>query len=321
MDSVDHNVIERAPADPHLSFWSEFQGYWARLPEKWLFLTLMAGWLVLFQWVGISSFNFKTTRPSLLEWLYNAWNQPAMDCGHGILIPFVVAVLFWVKRRELSASIAGVWWPGLAVVALALLIHILGFLGQQPRISMIALFLGLYGMIGAVWGWRTMWTSTFPMVLFAFCMPLGNVTDKLTLPMRMFSVTLTRLFCHGVLDIDVAQQGTILLDPKGGYEFDVVAACSGIRSFVALLAQTTVFAMLSFHSIWRRALMLLATVPLVVVCNIFRLVVVILIAKGYGQAAGAWVHDWFGYVTFLVAIGSMMGMAHWLKEKPSPANT
>jgi exosortase len=291
------------------------------VPEKGFFLTLLAGWCVLFQWVGISSFNFKTTRPSLFEWLYHAWNEPAMDCGHGILIPFVVAVLFWVKRRELAASMAGVWWPGLVVVALALLMHVLGFLAQQPRLSMLALFLGLYGMIGAVWGWRTMWMSTFPMVLFGFCMPLGNFTDKLTLPLRMFSVTLTRLFCHGVLDVDVVQRGTILLDAKGGYEFDVAAACSGIRSFVALLAITTVFAMLSFHSMWRRAVVLAATIPLVVICNLLRLVVVILIAEGYGQNAGKWVHDWFGYVTFLVAIGSMMAMAHWLREKPSLTNT
>jgi exosortase len=320
MDSVDNNVMERAPVAPPPSFWSELQAYWARVPEKWLFLTMMAGWCVLFQWVGISSFNFGTTRPSLFEWLYNAWNEPAMDCGHGLLIPFVVAALFWVKRRELAASLAGVWWPGLAVVALALLIHVLGFLAQQPRLSMVALFLGLYGMIGAVWGWRTMWMSFFPMVLFGFCMPLGNVTDHLTMPLRMFSVTCTRLFCHGVFDFDVVQQGTLLLDGKGQYEFDVAAACSGIRSFVALLALTTVVAVLSFRSMWRRAVMLVATVPLVVLCNVLRLVVVVVVAKVYGQAAGKWVHDWFGYVTFLVAIGSLMGMAHWLREKPSPAS-
>jgi len=160
--------------------------------------------------------------------------------------------------------------------------------------------------------------SFFPMVLFGFCMPLGNFTDKLTLPLRILSVTWTRLFCHGVLDIDVMQHGTALMDAQGKYDFDVAAACSGIRSFVALLAVTTVFSVLSFHSMWRRAVMLAATVPLVVICNVLRLVVVVVIAKGYGQAAGKWVHDWFGYVTFLVAIGALMGMAHWLKEKPSP---
>jgi exosortase len=320
MDSVDNDVLTRPPTVAPPSFWAELQEYWARVPEKGLFIALLAGWCVLFQFVGISSFNFGTTRPSLFEWLYNAWDTEAMDCEHGKLIPFAVAILFWVKRRELAASISGVWWPALPVVGLALLIHILGFLAQQPRVSMIALFLGLYGLIGVVWGRQTMWASTFPMILFAFCMPLGNVTNGVTLQMRMMSVTLTRLICHGVFDIDVVQRGTELLDAKGKYSFDVVAACSGIRSFIALLALTTVFAMLSLRAMWRRAVMLLATVPLVIFCNVLRLVVVVLVAKAYSEAAAKWVHDWFGYVTFMVSLGSVLGLAHLLKEKPSPTS-
>lgn len=321
MDSVDQAVMGRSPGTAHPSFWTELQEYWARVPEKWLFLALLAGWFVLFQFIGISSFNFGTTNPSLFEWLYNAWCEPKMDCEHGKLIPVVVAVLLWVKRRELAASIGGAWLPGLALVGLALMIHIFGFLAQQPRISMIALFFGLYAFIGVVWGWRTMWVSTFPMVLFVFCMPLGNLTDRLTLPMRMVSVSLTRMVCHGALEIDVVQHGTMLSDPHGKYEFDVVAACSGIRSFVALLALTTVFAMLTFRSFWRRGLMLLTTFPLVIGCNVLRLTVVVLAGKAFGQATGERVHDGFGYVTFLISIGVLMALAHWLKEKPPLQNT
>jgi len=321
MEIVGHHALVPPKAElPPPSLWAEVQDCWVRMPDKWLFLALLAGWCVLFQFVGISSFNFGTTRPSLFLWLNNAWNNPAMECGHGPMMPFVVAVLFWVKRRELAASVSGVWWPALGVLGLALMVHLLGFLAQQPRISMIALFLGLYGLIGLVWGWKTMWCSTFPMVLFAFCMPLGIYTDVLTLPMRMLSVTLTQITCHDLLDINVVQHGTRLIgmDAKGPFDFDVVAACSGIRSFVALLALTIIFAMVTLRSAWKRALMLLAIVPLVIFCNVLRLVVVVLIAQTYDQSAGAWVHDWFGFVTFLVAIGALLGLAHWLKEKPSP---
>jgi exosortase len=318
MDAVENQVQAPPSAVAQMTFWSEFQEYWARVPEKWLFLTLLAGWCVLFQFVGISSFNFGTTEPSLFEWLYHAWSTAAMDCEHGKLIPWVVAVLFWVKRRELAASMAGVWWPGLAVVGLALLIHILGFLAQQPRVSIIALFLGLYGLIGVVWGRRTMWASSFPMVLFAFCLPLGIFAEPLTLRMRMISVTLTRMICHGLLDIGVVQHGTELLDPNGQYHYDVVAACSGIRGLVASLAVAMVVAMLSMRLVWKRALLLLATFPLAICGNLLRLTVVVLIGQAYGQAEGVWVHDWFGYVTYLaVNIGALLGLAHWLREKPA----
>ncbi len=317
MDAGDHHVPVATLAARRPSLGAEFRDYWGRAPDKWLFLTLLAGWCVLFHVAGISSFNFKTLHPSLFEWLYHAWNEPAMDSSQGNLIPFVVAVLFWVRRRELAASVSGVWWPGLGVVGLALLIHVLGFLAQQPRVSMIALFLGLYGLIGVVWGWRTMWESTFPMGLFAFCMPLGNFAEPVTLPLRMVSATWTRVFCHWVLGIGVVQQGTVLSDPSGKYNYDVAAACSGIHSFVALLALTTIFAMLTLRSLWRRMLMVLTTVPLVVFCNVLRLVVVVLIGRAYGEASGKWVHDWFGFVTYMAAIGALLGVARALREKPS----
>jgi exosortase/archaeosortase family protein len=52
---------------------------------------------------------------------------------------------------------------------------------------------------------------------------------------------------------------------------------------------------------------------------VLRLTVVVLIGRAYGQAPAEWVHDWFGYVTYLVVnIGAMLALAHWLREKPSP---
>jgi exosortase len=318
MDAFDNPVMTRPAAERSLSFWAELRDYWERTPDKWLFLALFAGWCVLFQFVGISSFNFGETRPSLFEWLHTAWNTPAFDSSQGNLIPFVVVVLFWVKRRELESSMTGVWWPALAVVGLALSIHIFGFLAQQPRVSMIGLFMGIYGLIGLVWGWRTMWASTFPMALFAFCMPLGTFAQGLTLPMRLMAATWTRVICHSLLGIDVIQQGTALVDPHDlKFNYDVAVACSGIRSFVALLAVTTVFAVLSFKSIWKRLVMVAMTFPLVLACNVLRLTVVILVTQAYSRKEGEWVHGWFGFVTYMVSIGALLAVAQLLKEKPS----
>jgi exosortase len=322
MDALDHEVLTRPAMQGRPSFWSELQDYWARLPDKWLFLTLFAGWCVLFQFIGISSFNFGVTRPSLFEWLYAAWNTEALDSSQGNLIPLVVVALLWVKRRALMTSITGVWWPGLFVVGAALLIHIFGFLAQQPRVSMIGLFLGIYGLFGVVWGWRMMWESTFPMALFAFCMPLGTFAQGLTTPLRLLAASCTRMICHGLLGINVIQQGTALLDPHNTkFNYDVAVACSGIRSFVALLAVTTVFAMLSLRSIWKRLVIVAMTVPLVLICNVLRLVVVIFTTEAYSPVAGIWVHGWFGFVTYMIAIGCLLAVAHWLREKPSPEVT
>jgi exosortase len=158
------------------------------------------------------------------------------------------------------------------------------------------------------------------MVLFAFCMPLGNFAVGLTLPLRILAAALTRMICHGLLGIDVLQQGTALLDANRTYNYDVAAACSGIHSLQALLALTTIFAMLALRSIWRRALMLLTTVPLAILCNVLRLVMIILAAQAFGQSAGNFVDQRLGFVTYLLAIGCLLGVAHWLREKHLTGN-
>ena len=57
--------------------------------------------------------------------------------------------------------------------------------------------------------------------------------------------------------------GTKLVDPAGIYgSFDVAAECSGIRSFIALLAITTIFSALTMRAFWRRVVIMSAVIPL-----------------------------------------------------------
>jgi exosortase len=300
------------------SFAEEFQSYWARVPDKGFFLILLAAWCVLFQLLGSSSFNYSKT-PSLFQWMYGAWSAPMLDSSQGKLIPFVVAILLWVRRRELAETIGGWWWPGLALVGLALLLHIFGYLAQQPRVSIVAVFFGLYSLVGLVWGWKTLKASFFPFFLFAFCMPFGTFVENLTLPLRLLATNLTYAICHGGLDIPIFQNGTQLFDQTGKINFDVAPACSGIRSFVALLAVTTIFSMLALRTLWKRAAMIAMTVPLVVFFNVVRLVAIILATQAISQQAGVFVHEWFGFVTYMMAVGCLLGVAHLLRDKPLAA--
>jgi exosortase len=316
MDVVEKEAPVSAPVETAPDFATEFRSYWARVPDKGFLFGLLAAWFAVFYLFGISSFNFSKT-PSLFEWMRNAWDDPMMDASQGKLIPFVVAILLWVKRRELAETITGWWWPGLVLVGLALLLHAFGFLAQQPRVSIIALFSGIYCLAGLVWGWKTMKASFFPFVLFAFCMPLGTFVEALTLPLRLIMTKITYLVCSGGLDIELTRNGTTLTDPTGMINYDVAPACSGIRSFVALLAVTTIFSVLTFRPYWKRAAIIAMTVPLVVLCNVFRLATIILATQAINKKAGLFVHEWFGFVTYMLAIVCLMGVARFLRDKPS----
>src|SRR5438132_921308 len=157
---------------------STFLDCWNRLPNKALFFVLLAAWLALFQFLGNTTLGYiRSQSPSLFRWLLDAYDPAGeywrSDDGHGVIIPFVVLGLFWWKREELLKQPLRSWWPGLLVLAMALLLHMVGYMGQQPKVSVLALFIGIYGLMGLAWGLAWLRASFFPFFLFAFCVPLG----------------------------------------------------------------------------------------------------------------------------------------------------
>src|SRR6185436_203812 len=86
----------------------EFLDCWRRLPNKGLFFGLLTAWLALFHLLGNATFGYVNT-PSLLRWMQVAYGGGDGQDGHGNLIPFVVLVLFWWKRKELLALPLKIW--------------------------------------------------------------------------------------------------------------------------------------------------------------------------------------------------------------------
>ena len=79
--------------------------------------------------------------------------------------PGVLFLASWPSMRtpaELLAVPKAHCWPALLLVIFALLLHVGGYLVQQTRVSVVAFFLGLYGLMGLTWGLRWLRASFFP---------------------------------------------------------------------------------------------------------------------------------------------------------------
>ncbi len=304
----------------------QFLECWHRLPNKGLFLVLLVAWLALFHFLGNSTLGYIST-PSLLSWMKAVYvsnpDANGSDDSHGKLIPFVVLGLFWWKRKQLLALSLRTWWPGLLLVALSLGLHVLGYMAQQPRISIVALFTGIYGLMGLAWGPQWLRESFFPFCLFAFCVPLGWSAVSVTFPLRLLVCRAVELISGYLLQIDIMREGTNLFNPIAHYQYDVAPACSGIRSLVATIAVAIIYAMLGFRSWWKRGLLIVSAVPLAVLGNILRMLFIIVAAEIWGQEGGSYVHEGgpFGILSllpYLAAFGGLLLLGHWLRERPAP---
>src|SRR5262249_2802052 len=108
----------------------------------------------------------------------------------------------------------------------ALLLHLMAFSVQQPKFSVIAMFVGIYALMGLAWGPDWLKASFFPFFLLAFCLPLGDQAQIITTPLQLLVARLVTAIAHLGLAPDLVRQGTQLLGGGGTFNFDVAPACS-----------------------------------------------------------------------------------------------
>src|SRR2546426_1780463 len=293
-------------------FLGEAAGFWRAMPYKPLFFSLSIVWVIFFHVLGNSTFGYTDT-PSLFAWLNYAYHN-SVDDQHGFLVPVVVVGLLFVKRNELMRVPKAHWWPALTLVVAGLLLHVVGYVVQQTRVSVVAFFIGLYGLAGLVWGPRWLKATFFPYFLFVFCVPIATLSETITVPLRLLATKFSVSLAQSALGIDVVQNGTNIWEPSGRYQYEVAAACSGLRSLTAIFALATIYGFIEFKRNWQRVTIIASAFPLAVIGNVVRLLTIIVAAETFGQSAGNYVHEnfWFSLLPYVPAMVGLMTLGHWL---------
>jgi exosortase len=264
-------------------------GAWRSLPSKGLLLALSGAWIALFHYLGNSTFGYIDS-PSLFGWLNYSYSQ-SHDDELGRYVPLIVLGLCWWKRDELLGVRKRPSTGALAIVALALLLHVVGFAVQQTRLSVVAFWLGIFGLLGVVWGWAFLRAVFFPFFLVGFAVPIGTMAETITFPLRMLATDITAAISQVGLGVSLIQNGTQIFDSAGKFQYEVAAACGGLRSLTATLALAAIYSFLTLDRTWKRLVMIASAFPLAVAGNVLRLTLIILAAEAFGQKAGNWVHD------------------------------
>ena len=295
---------------------------WKTWSPTLIFAITLSIWVFFFHHQGNSTLGYNHTS-SLFFWLEGCY-QFSVDDSFGRIVPLIVLGLFFWKRVDLIASITGPWWGGLAVLLLGLLLHIAGFMIQQTRFSVLGFIVGLYGIAGMAYGPRLMQMITFPMLMLLFCIPLNAMAETVTFPMRILVTKLSVGTAHYGLGVDVYRNGSQIMSVKGEIMYDVAPACSGIRSLVTLIALSMVYGFTSFSTLWKRLVLVAMAFPLAIIGNWVRVTTVIVVGDVFGRDYGLMIENKFGFITFAVALGGLLGIGALLGEgprNPKPSNS
>ena len=270
-------------------------GFWAVAAGMLFFLFHLHG----------NSQEIATCRRSLFLWLGSRWTGDYAYCR---FLPLASLVALWWQRKAIAAAPKRPDWRGAPVVAFALGLHWIGVLAQQPRLSMAGLIVLLWGLPFLLYGTGVARRLLFPCGYLFLAIPL-NFIDSMTAPLRLFATAASGWILNGC-GLEVQRVGSGLFSGAGNaFSFNVAPECSGLRSLLAMTALMAFYAWYSQKTLAKKWALFLFCIPVAVVANICRIILVVVVAAFFGQdtAMGLW-HDYSGYPIFLISILLMLSL-------------
>lgn len=257
------------------------------------------------------------------HWLKRSWNEEN-DFEHGILVPIISFALLawkWGALKEIASQPrvpARTQLLGLATAVLGALFFVLAYRTGQARLAIGGLPFILWGSTWFLWGWPMAKPTFFPFFLLWLSIPVPQFQHA-TYKLQILSTKLAEIGC-GWLGVETEVKGTKIYSLSDKWEpLKIDEGCGGIRSLMALILISSVWAYLAKVPLWKKAILLLSAFPLAIIGNMFRLTSIFVIAE-YGDAEFArntW-HDWSGLVIFYpISLLLLLGI-HSLLEGGMP---
>ena len=235
-----------------------------------------------------------------LRFMVATWDQ-VPEFGYGYFIPFVCAYLIWQCSDRLRLRDSQGSWSGLWLVLGGLLLGLIGALSAIRMASQYGFVLTVFGIAVTWLGWQGTRIIAAPLAMLFFMSPLPKfllreLSEQLQLLSSQMGVALLRLF-----DISVYLEGNVI--DLGSMKLQVVEACSGLRYLFPLLVLGFIAAYLFRAPLWKRALLVLSTIPMTLAINSLRigLIGVTVDRWGPGMAEGL-LHDFEGFAMFMLCI-------------------
>lgn len=236
--------------------------------------------------------------PIFLKLVSDWWNDP--NYSHGFLIPIISLYLIWDRRnllKDIPLQPSGI---GLFITCLAGLLFLIGQIAGEQFTQRISFIIALSGIIISFGGhllWKYLW---LPITYLIFMVPLPYILyNSIAFPLKLIATKIST-FVLQFLDITIYSEGNLIYLPH--ITLEVADACSGIRSLISVLALSVIISIYFLNSRWKRFLLILLSILIVVLCNMLRIIITGIIASKNPELATGFFHSFSGELIFLTGV-------------------
>jgi exosortase C (VPDSG-CTERM-specific) len=271
--------------------------------------------------------------------LLAAFSQPLLAlanyAGHSslnsyiLLVPFVSAYLLYLQRDQLPKKYVVDLVPGIVLLACGLGILLftswLNFIGRAPvendRLALLTLsFLcclaaGGFFFFGRDW----MRAAAFPLAYLIFMVSMPDaMVNTLETASKYASAEVANVLFH-LTGAPFLRAGLVFQLPN--ITIEVAQECSGIRSSWVLLMTSILAANLFLKSSWRRLVLIALVIPLGILRNGFRILVIGLLCVNAGPMIHSPIHTQGGPVFFVLSLIPFLLLLWWLRRSEIPTRS
>jgi exosortase len=244
----------------------------------------------------------------LIGWLYSSilyhlvgqwWQDP--NFSHGFFVPLFSAFVLWQDRSRLaSLSVVPSSW-GLLIVLGGLSTLILGVLGAELFLSRFSLLLLIAGLVIFFLGWNYFRAVLFPWGFLILMIPIPAIVfNQITFPLQLLASKVAATVLP-ILGVPVLREGNVINLPAMALE--VAEACSGIRSLLSLTTLAIIYGYLMEPRNSVRVCLALASLPIAVAANSFRIVGTGLLVQYWDpEKAEGFFHLFSGWLIFVISL-------------------
>jgi EpsI family protein len=262
--------------------------------------------------IGIYTMLLLGIYSSALSWLITIdWTKE--DFTYCLLIPLIAVYLVWDKRITLSRCQSVKSWEGMVPFCVGIIFFWLGELSGEFFTLYISFWLVMVGIVWLEIGWTKTRVIAFALVFILAMFPLPNfLYNKVSVALKLVSsqlgVGMMRLY-----GMSAYREGNVI--DLGFTQLQVVDACSGLRYLIPLIVLGFLLAYFYRASFWKRALVVISTVPLSIITNSLRIALTGILYEVWGaEVAEGFFHGFSGWFIFMFSLVVLL-VEMWLLNK------
>jgi len=238
--------------------------------------------------------------------------------SHGFLIPLLSLYFVNQHKTQILQVQARPSYLGCVVLVFWIAVYVFNVISPAgyAYLRSIAMVMALGAVVLFVGGWRMARYTWLPVAYLLFAVPLPDrYYVGMTMPLRMAAAKVSAALLDMVPGVEAVARGAVIdvvhrgrvLEPA----LDVADACSGMRLLMAFVALGVAMAYIHDRPLWQRAVLLVLTVPIAILCNLVRVTatgfIYVLIDPRYAQGV---YHDLLGFAMLPLALG-IYGFLAW----------